>query len=406
MTDTDDTDDLLLIPPDFFVVKSDSEHSETIDPYHSIIDSLIQQVGKLQSRLKSIESSDSFFSNSLDYSNDKSNKMKGFRKYNSSDDLYIPPSTQGTPPKTDSKFQLNSLPNTPYTVKNFREFKSPSRHSISPKTNSITEKDGRVLNEIDTFLSRVKTIQRINAVRNLEKDFISGSPTIDTEKPKLDTKQNKTEGSEPVLSRGKTWQVGDTKESIPDLGLGLRDTLYKYADGDHISVKYRPDQFSTQSSTANESLTSIDRYSASEGSSDSTQITAFQDYSKQKSSLLDNPIHSNALNVLNMHKQLLEDSAKKNNMKSKVREQKYRSTNTVVSDDLGLVNLADIWNQNSDLNPIRAAQKLQEEKLRRQVFIYSSEQKFVTHPPPTIYRLTLKPIFLFSSLQIPTAVFL
>lgn len=371
MTDTDDTDDLLLIPPDFFTVKSDSDHSEIIDPYHSIIEGLIKQVGKLQSKLKSIESSDSFFSNSLEYSNERSNKMKGFRKYNSSDDLYISHSARNTPQKTDSKFQLNSLPNTPYSVKNFRDFKSPSRHSISPKTDNIVEKDGKVLNEIDTFLSRVKTIQRINAVRNLDKDFnASGVATNEkTNGNKVEIQQMKMECNEPILTKERTWLLGATKEAVPDLGVGVRDTLYKYNnDRDQISVKFHPDQFSTQSSIANESLTSIDRYSVSDCSSDSTRVTAFQDYSKCKSSPVDNTINSNALNVLHMHKKLLEDSAKRINAKNKGREHKVKSSNTIVNDNLGLVNLADIWNRStSDLNYVQASQKLQEEKLRRQV---------------------------------------
>lgn len=39
MSDSEDTDDLLLIPPDFFTVQSEPE-----PPYYDIVDSLIKQV--------------------------------------------------------------------------------------------------------------------------------------------------------------------------------------------------------------------------------------------------------------------------------------------------------------------------------------------------------------------------
>lgn len=48
-SDTDDTDDLLLIPPDFFLVQSEPE-----PPYYSIVDNLIRQVIKHKIRCSSI----------------------------------------------------------------------------------------------------------------------------------------------------------------------------------------------------------------------------------------------------------------------------------------------------------------------------------------------------------------
>lgn len=54
MSETDDTDDLLLIPPDFFVQDFELDIQQ---PYLSVFDSIITQVNKLESRLEHMESS-------------------------------------------------------------------------------------------------------------------------------------------------------------------------------------------------------------------------------------------------------------------------------------------------------------------------------------------------------------
>lgn len=54
MSETDDTDDLLLIPPDFFVQDFEFDLQQ---PYLSVFDSIITQVNKLENRLDHMESS-------------------------------------------------------------------------------------------------------------------------------------------------------------------------------------------------------------------------------------------------------------------------------------------------------------------------------------------------------------
>lgn len=54
MSETDDTDDLLLIPPDFFVQDFVLDFQE---PYLRVFDSIITQVNKLEDRLDYMESS-------------------------------------------------------------------------------------------------------------------------------------------------------------------------------------------------------------------------------------------------------------------------------------------------------------------------------------------------------------
>ncbi|XP_018580065.1 synaptonemal complex protein 1 isoform X2 [Anoplophora glabripennis] len=376
MSDTDDTDDLLLIPPDFFVIDSDSGHSG-VEPYYNIVDNLIQKVSNLQERIHNIETSS--LNTSLDFDiTQNMQKSSGFRKYNSIDDLYVSESAQSTPQKAHTKFRLNSLPASPNiekfssskSIRATRDFKSSSPRSARRTSPDVTPvRDSQTSSEIDTFLSKVKTIQRINASRNLDREFGDvGIPRTDKNED-MDRfrgdfdqhyKDKQRTEPEPVITKEKTWRQGDNKESVPDYGMGMRENLYK----EH-SRQSKPKANFKKPPTINDSWTSMDKYPSSDSSSDSTQITA---YMKERSNLFSPDLHSNALNVLNMHKQLLETESQKLKMKAKAKEPKPRSANTL-SDNLGLLSLADIWSTNSHLahsNPTQLLQKLQEEKLRRQ----------------------------------------
>lgn len=398
MTDTDDTDDLLLIPPDFFTVKSDSEQSN-IDPYYSVVDSLIDQVSNLQTRIKSIESSDSFLTNSPNNSYSQKARMqkhiKQFRKYNSSDDIYIPSSTQSTPQRPHSKFKMNSLPGTPYVDKfnhhrNVLELSSLSPSSIRSKhsaSHSVSRGDNSTINEVDTFLSKVKTIQRFKAVRNLENEFNFNEPNqeITMDSPKKQQSEivrdkSKSQMPEAPVLKEQDAPCGNNKDSVPDYDLGIRNQLYKCQQENELSHKEKITHFQTDnekdfsndyphlSSFTNQTLT--DRYTNSESSTSESfsHITTLKNYSKHE--LLTDPIHTNALNILNMHKQLTEKSTRKS---SKIHEDNRpkKPNNSTVDDNLGLLSLADIWNATSSqmlhLNPSQIIQKFQEEKLRRQV---------------------------------------
>lgn len=62
MSDTDDTDDLLLIPPDFFQIDTEIiDHpiygENSIGPYYEIVENLIDQVVNLEDRIYYIENS-------------------------------------------------------------------------------------------------------------------------------------------------------------------------------------------------------------------------------------------------------------------------------------------------------------------------------------------------------------
>nr|CAH7739211.1 unnamed protein product [Callosobruchus chinensis] len=355
MTDTDDTDELLLIPPDFFVIHSDSEVCSFSEPYYNIVESLIQRVDKLQSHIKSI---DSLY--------EMQNTNKESRRYNSSDNVYYPGSTQSTPQKPHTKFKLNSLPcspnvdrNTPSRYNGFGIHKTPKSENSSPN-----KSENGTLGEIDTFLSKVRTIQRLNAVRSLEKDFNKdftsneslgkkSSKEVTDVMAELKRQQEKLESSpvkEHIAVKQKTWQPGDVKNSVPDYDMGIRNTMYDHGDPTH-----KPDFH-------NDSLdTSADRYPSSDSSSEPTQMTAFKRSSKNN--LLSSPLHSHALDILNLHRQVQEDSEKKVKKKSKIK------SGQGLNDNFGLLSLADIWSSNSQLlqcSQAQLTQKLKEENLRRQ----------------------------------------
>ncbi|CAH1961603.1 unnamed protein product [Acanthoscelides obtectus] len=361
MTDTDDTDELLLIPPDFFVINSESESCDFSEPYYNIVERLIQRVDNLQTRLKSIESSE----NSL-HSYDMQNIRQESRRYNSSENVYYPTSTQSTPQKPHTKFKLSSLPCSPNIDRH-----TPSRYNCLGLPNSCAKSENSspnkndTMGEIDTFLSKVRTIKRLNAVRSLEKDFnrdFNSNDSLGTKSSKevtdvmaeLKKQQENLEAlapnKEPEAVKGKTWQAGDVKDSVPDYSMGVRDTLYDCGEPTTLKKIY------------NDSLnTSADKYPSSDSSSEPTQMTAFKRPSK--SSLLSNPLHSHALDILNLHKQVQEDSEKKVKKKNKIK------SGQGLTDNFGLLSLADIWGSNSQLlqcSQAQLSQKLKEENLRRQ----------------------------------------
>ncbi|KAF2900663.1 hypothetical protein ILUMI_05526 [Ignelater luminosus] len=211
MSDTDDTDDLLLIPPDFFVVHSNIEDQTNFyGPYYNVVDSLITQVNKLESRINSIEASPdaSYMGSSLDYfmdgNNYRTNLMSSARRFSSWEDiprLQDIGSTQSTPQKPRTRVKLNSLPSTPSTDRyipdrfpvNRIAFKAhheqkgkPYIPSLSNKEqhsyrSSVSSNDNRqqqkaqteMLSEIDNFISNVNTIKKFQAVRNLNPEFES-----------------------------------------------------------------------------------------------------------------------------------------------------------------------------------------------------------------------------------------
>lgn len=192
MSDTDDTDVLLLIPPDFFTVHSDSEStingswSEGCGARCNLVHGLIHQIGNINTRLTSIENSSDVSSfrlyNSIEEFSD-SGTMSG-RTNHDNNPRCVSSSAKSTPQKPRSKYTTSSLPNTPQqdAIQRRRmkrapvdKFENKPEEKQSTSTHSLHDRDAdessiattpekrnnkEVLGEIDQFLSHVKTIKR------------------------------------------------------------------------------------------------------------------------------------------------------------------------------------------------------------------------------------------------------
>ncbi|KAL3280256.1 hypothetical protein HHI36_017751 [Cryptolaemus montrouzieri] len=197
MSESDDTDELLLMPTQI----EDNHISENFVPYYHIVDKLITQVSKLRSRITSIENSSDVslgsITNSMDTllnmrSSDSSNACRRCYSYESLPNHSELPrssipqcfSTQSTPQKPRSKLMLKSFPYSPSYDENLKQFKKPLHRSGVPrdkieeshKYNQIgihkqpLTEENNIIQEIDNFLSNVKPAAKNGAARSLEFD--------------------------------------------------------------------------------------------------------------------------------------------------------------------------------------------------------------------------------------------
>lgn len=440
MSDTDDTDDLLLIPPDFFVIDSELEPDKPSQvPYYSVFDSIITQVNNLSKRLDLIEyTSDlSLVNSSLDNlqaDEDNYSSMYSSPKQLHSD--YVPyahrgtDTAQSTPQKPRTKFKLNSLPSSPsgarYSprrsrtnlfapkaadVNNAGDYKPvQSNNDVVAKVvknKSDQEENNMILGEIDHFISNVRTIQRLNAIKN------SSNTNMDTKNAEL---ENATE----QVQKRSIWNCGDDINTVPDYNTGMRDAMY----GDIQKNKTKTEEPFVQQRLSTISASPVEQTPApmnsdsfytddvSLSSSDSTQTTTLHkkhsdDLKKAASS---EAIHSNALRTLDMHRKLLSRSVSPPNQRESEHERKeqgktsdrtssYNTVNVEESvdyippriDDLRLFSLKDLWGtRDSARGNLRGGDsnyvlKLEEERLRRQVsvnamYFISRSRKFYLLP--------------------------
>uniref|UniRef100_A0AAR5PQI3 Uncharacterized protein n=1 Tax=Dendroctonus ponderosae TaxID=77166 RepID=A0AAR5PQI3_DENPD len=319
--------------------------SEPEPPYFGIVDSLIKQVSNLQDRIEGIESmSDVSLSSHI--------------------------------------VQLPDLESSPNMYK-----KQPNAKSQMEASNTkMTTENGRKSSNQDEELQ--ETIRQLD--RHSEKIAVEKRPKADglVQEP---------------IGEVNAWQCGDNINSVPEYGAGFRNQLYSQKEAKHPYSKFtltQPESTTTDLTSTNTSLEkSLD------SSSDSTQLTAYHKLTRkeglgqfatqlqtehkepsipnfkkypppfdasyndvykidqERNELLHSPLHDNALSILNMHKQLLENSkvASKDE-----RVPKKRGINTL-SNNMGLLSLADIWDSNRvSQSPSKLTQKIQEERLRRQ----------------------------------------
>ncbi|KAF5291970.1 hypothetical protein FQR65_LT11370 [Abscondita terminalis] len=415
MSDTDDTDNLLLIPPDLFTITSDNE--DITAPYYKVVDSLITQVSNLENRINTISStSASPINHSLEYRsiyNSPNNKfMSGIRKFSSLEDIPqegYKGKVQVTPGKVN--VGINSLPTTP----NVR-YSSTSKLTSSNGKN----KQNETLDEIDAFISNVKTIQRFQSARNLSTQFNNlhlmdqsedNVPhrmnlndinemleNVECQQRDIENKLKEKESEldiqkdEAACFKEVKWKQGDNIDSVPNRGMGMRDLLYgesppqknfkpwrlsdgkeslQTEDADLAKSLYEsvdkgnirilttsgllPSQESSDLSTRNTETYSETR---SLSSSESTQTTAYQANNAQRGS---NQIHSNAAHVLDMHNKLTlrnRDGEKElcrptsQSQKSDYSDNRLVDCEPTTKNALVMMSLSELWNPSGNEKPI------------------------------------------------------
>lgn len=273
MSDSDDTEILLLIPPDFFLVNSsDDESVSNIDSVveRTVVNDLISHVNELENRVAQIERKDpsslklndsASSLNSSCSSNFMNTEMNPSSRYlGSNSSLNTSPSRRVT--------RFNSLPPTPSSssYRSLAQSASPSRtwgrNHISPSkvtsrsnrnlSDSSLENIGReklkekeLLSEVDLFLDGLKR-DAIASRGYKEKELVAGglppSPNkrdtadgvarlqldeVDRLLKEVEAEQKNIEARLSTHDAPEVRRIvkkpGDDIGSIPDLGFGVRD---------------------------------------------------------------------------------------------------------------------------------------------------------------------------------------
>ncbi|XP_073991845.1 uncharacterized protein isoform X2 [Rhodnius prolixus] len=231
MSDTDDTDVLLLIPPNFFLINTDQEDSGSDierNTDRSIVSNLLSQVYNLETRVNHIETlaSNPCSASSLSDFDNHSVVVNNVSEFSGNNIVLHPDSTSET---IDSEYNFRA------EVKDNLEI-----DYINNKTKE------NLLGEIDSFIDnkyKVKTMDRFTTIDSL---FQNGSPTkrlalpevdkllkeMETTQTEIENKLRMREIEHGIIDKNKQqlevsprkmYTMGETVSSIPDRGFGIRD---------------------------------------------------------------------------------------------------------------------------------------------------------------------------------------
>lgn len=403
MSDTDDTDDLLLIPPDLFFVCPELEEPLQSAPYYDVVDNLITQVNRLEDRINYIITSPDI-NTPQQMSRERSYECAGDVK--KSTNGYIS-STQSTPQKPRTIFKVNSLPPTPQAgrynpahsriTKNLPNSRKVQVPESNPENVNQTEKI-KLLNEIDDFISNVKSCnklgrrnleQEFNASNNVKGKYVSNKQALDLKDvdqmlTNMEKRQMNIETE--ILNRDnneRSWNehqnivpnhvYNNKSNHIPLINTltatSLSETIPSISDDSFVNIEASED--------------------AAVSSSNSTQVTAFQNVNYSQNMVQPSSgLYGTTLNALKMHQQILSrESTSSSNIeqvsKGDVRNSRYpihRSSSldnrpTVSLDsNVKLLSLTDLWGQyaadGERVTNKTYMNKLEEERMRRKVLFF------------------------------------
>lgn len=271
MSDSDDTDILLLIPPDLFLVDSSDSELSTFEDHtveRSVVNDLISHVNELDNRISEIEKKDTSTINLNDsigsLSSLRSSSLMNRDMNPASRQLGSDPSINISPSRRANRF--HSLPPTP-SSSSYRSYvpsvstsrtwvpnnSSPSKafsRSYKNLSSYNPENDGKpkannLLSEVDLFLESLKR-DSASSRANREKDLLAGTLPPSPQKKEtadgvahlqldevdrlLKEVEAEQKNIEARLSSHNAPEVrkivrkpGETIGSIPDLGFGVRD---------------------------------------------------------------------------------------------------------------------------------------------------------------------------------------
>ncbi|KAI5755286.1 hypothetical protein M8J77_015701 [Diaphorina citri] len=265
-SDSDDTDILLLIPPNFFSAKADSD-VETIKPSGSgghlnshVVKGIINHINDLEDRVSTIETIDSACTSC--YSDSEMNN-----RCNSSYKNYLTSPGTGSLTRTPAKYRQNttchSTPSHPSGMRKIHHQENLSKSFSPQRSGSKKYAQDKLLNEIDHFYALGKSSNKLNDSDNLGTSIdmdisntiegtlsnLSTSPPpkethhgstdkldlpaierllkqVELTQKEFEDKLKQKEGDY-VLKPKQVYSCGSNVESVPDLNFGLRNFQYE-----------------------------------------------------------------------------------------------------------------------------------------------------------------------------------
>lgn len=293
-------------------------------------------------------------------------------------------SAQSTPQKPKTKFKLSSLPSSPSTdrysptklrtnlfaPKNLASYYqdiSESNNLVNVDSQTSSKGKSSLFSEIDEFISNVKTIERINK----GKEYDATRKRLDVEDiNRLIHKLEENDQKEKVANTQK-----HDEDNIPHFETGIKYVMYKDRDVKENSEEKTsanvPSPNLKKAQPSQKTVTTTDSYITEEiqsvTSSEDTQTTAIH-YSKSAPEVSHTPnekyTHENKVTL-----------TYKRDVRQNVPQSGYvgDTRSSVPSiDSLKILSLKDLWSDKeagecTTSERTRLLQKLEEEKLRRQV---------------------------------------
>lgn len=247
MSDTDDTDTLLLVPPNLFSVPSEPDGN----PESSVVEDLITHVERLETRVNHIEHRTSLLG-SADLAKSGSNEDFSQKSIDSSSGRTLPtvlPNGDFRPNKSDKVALLSEVDrylegvNFPEMDHQF-EVDSAASKASGNVLDKIAAGKHLALPDVDKLLKEMESTQNEieKKLKARENDYGIGDFSISQQQARISDRdfiRNRTDfhydvgnrnekgGKSDCITSRRAFILGENLGSVPDLGLGIRDQYFK-----------------------------------------------------------------------------------------------------------------------------------------------------------------------------------